>query len=266
MVKVGGGDDLDVAAICDDVARQVAAGLRLVLVHGGNRELSRVSTALGRPPRFVTSVSGIESRLTDDDTMNDFTMVYAGRVNKTIVAALQARRVNAIGLCGADGGLLRGPEKGALRVRELDGRERVIRGDRSGRVESVNRDLLMLLLESGYTPVISPPALSHQGRLMNVDGDRAAASVALALGADQLIILTDRPGLLRDPSDEDSLVRSLGVDELDRAMELAQGRMRIKVLAAREALAGGVKKVCIGDGRAGAPVAAILAGAGTVIH
>lgn len=265
VLKIGGGTAIEMDAVCADLQRQSRRGPTVVL-HGASKELDRVSTSLGHPPVTLTSASGVQSRATDEATLEIFTMVYAGSANVRWVAHLQRLGVDAVGLCGADGGLLRGAEKEALRTRLDDGREQVVRGDRSGRVDRVNGGLLRLLLKAGYLPVISPPALSDKGRIMNVDGDRAAAQVAIELGAQTLVILTDVPGLLLDPTDPSSLVRDVRPHEMGRAMEVARGRMRTKVMAAREALKGGVLRVVIADGRIPEPVEAAIHGTGTVFR
>jgi acetylglutamate/LysW-gamma-L-alpha-aminoadipate kinase len=265
VVKVGGGPSIDWQAVCTDLALRRRRE-PVVLVHGASKELDRVSSLLGHPPVTVTSASGIQSRYTDDATMAIFTMVYAGSANVSVVERLQQCGVAAVGLSGVDGGLLRGPEKGTLRTRGDDGRERVLRGDRTGRVTAVNAGLLRLLLEAGYLPVLCPPALSERGRAMNVDGDRAAAQVACALGADTLVLLSDVPGLLEDPDDSGSLVLDVHRHQLGRAVEIARGRMRVKVLAAQEALSGGVIRVVLADGRVSSPVARACQGRGTVFR
>jgi acetylglutamate/LysW-gamma-L-alpha-aminoadipate kinase len=265
VVKVGGGADIDLDAFCDDLATLIAAGRRIVLVHGGAERTNAVATALGHPPRFLTSPSGYTSRYTDRRTLEIFTMVYAGAINKELVARLQARGVNASGLSGVDGGLWRGPRKTALRAVE-NGRQRIVRDSYTGRVEQVNAPLLRTLLDQGYTPVLTPPALSQAGEAINVDGDRAAAATAAALGADTLLLLSNVPGLLRDYPRSASLIPTLTAAELTLSSnDYAQGRMRIKLLGAREALAGGVRRVVIGDARRPAPISAALAGAGTTI-
>ncbi|HLV12536.1 MAG TPA: [LysW]-aminoadipate kinase [Trueperaceae bacterium] len=264
VVKVGGSDGVDLDAVCDDVAELFAAGRRLVLLHGGSAETNRVSAALGRPPRFVTSPSGHQSRFTDRAALEVFTMVYCGKVNKGIVERLQARGVNAVGLSGVDGRTLEGRRKDSVRSVE-DGRVRVLHGDHTGVVERVNVRLLSLLLDEGHLPVLTPPAISYEGVAINVDGDRAAAAVAGAMGARALLLLSNVPGLLREFPDEASLVRRLSRDSLDAAMGYAGGRMKKKLLGAREALAAGVQRVVLGDARRRRPVSAALAGTGTVV-
>lgn len=264
VIKVGGSEGIDLDALCDDVARLVRDGLPMVLVHGGSAETNRVAEALGHPPRFVTSPSGYTSRHTDRVTLEIFEMVYCGKQNKGIVERLQRRGVNAVGLSGLDGRLWEGPRKAAIRAVE-NGRVRVLRDSYTGVVERVNTDLLRSLMSSDFLPVLTPPAVSFDGEAINVDGDRAAARTAAALGADTLCLLSNVPGVLRDFPDEASLVRELPRAELEAARDFAQGRMRIKLLGAEEALAGGVHRVVIGDARGSDPVRNALDGAGTVV-
>ena len=264
VVKVGGADGIDLAAFAVDVAAQVAAGRRLVVVHGGSAETNRVALALGKPPRFVTSPSGMTSRYTDRETLEVFEMVYCGKVNKGLVELLQRLGVNAIGLSGLDGALLRGRRKSTVRSVE-DGKTIVLHGDHTGTVDEVNTALLDSLLAAGYLPVISPPALSFDGVAINVDGDRAAAAIATRMGAEALLLLSNVPGLLRDLADESSLVAAFGLDQLDENAAYASGRMRMKLLGAAEAVRGGVKRVILGDARSHESVSRALAGVGTVI-
>ena len=248
-----------------DVCDLVQQGERLILVHGASHETNVLSAALGKPPRFVTSVSGLQSRYTDRETLMLFAMAYVGKLNKLFVERLQQLGVNAVGLCGADGRSMEGTRKAAIKVVE-NGKRRVLRDDFTGRVERVNTGLLALLLDNGYTPVLCPPALSYDSEIINVDGDRAAAVVAVACEAETLVILSNVPGLLRDVADADSLVESVRRDELDGAMDVAQGRMKKKVMGAREALEGGVGRVILGDARLSQPIRRALAECGTVLR
>jgi len=264
VVKVGGGEGIDLDAVCRDVATLVREGRELVLVHGGSAETNKIAEQLGRPPRFVTSVSGYASRFTDRETLEIFEMVYCGKINKSIVERLQGLGVNAVGLSGLDGRLLEGRRKESVRIRE-GGKRRVLHGDYTGTVERVNAALLRLLLDNGYLPVVTPPAISYQSEGINVDGDRAAAAIAQAVGAADLVILSNVPGLLRNFPDEATLIPDVGRGQVEEAMAFAEGRMRKKVLGAAEALRAGVGRVIFADGRIEAPVRAALAGRGTVI-
>jgi acetylglutamate/LysW-gamma-L-alpha-aminoadipate kinase len=264
VVKVGGSEGIDLGAVCRDVAALIKEGQRLILVHGGSHRTNVVAEQLGHPPQFVTSVSGFTSRRTDRETLKIFEMVYCGEVNKGIVELLQAQGVNAVGLSGLDGRLLEGKRKDAIKIIE-NGRRRVLRDDYTGTVEKVNTALLQLLLDHGYLPVVTPPAISTENEAINVDGDRAAAMIAAAMKAETLIILSNVPGLLRNFPDESTLIRRIEPARANEFMEHAQGRMRIKVLGAMEAIEMGVGRVIFADGRREAPVQAALAGEGTVI-
>lgn len=265
VVKIGGSEGINLGAVCQDVAELLAAGQRLVLVHGGSYQTNQLAEHLGYPSRFVTSPSGYSSRLTDRATLEIFEMAYCGLVNKSFVEQLQVQGVNAVGLSGLDGRLWQGPRKSMIRVVE-NGRQRIIRDNYTGRVDQVNVNLLCTLLEQGFLPVICPPALSYENEAINVDGDRAAAATAAALGAEQLLILSNVPGLLTNFPDESSLLPRICAGELEQVSQtFAEGRMRIKLLGAQEALNGGVGRVVLGDARVERPVSRALAGAGTVI-
>lgn len=264
VVKVGGSAGIDLDLVADDVAAQRKAGRRLLLVHGGSAALDDMAARLGHPPEFLTSSSGHVSRRTDRRTLEIFQMVYCGQMNKGIVERLQRRGVNALGLAGLDGRVWEGTRKATIRA-VRDGRQFVVRDDYTGRVERVNADLLLALLDRDLLPVLTPPAASEAGEAINVDGDRAAAQTAVALGAVSLVILTNVPGLLERFPDERSVIRRIAARELDRFMAVAAGRMKKKLLGAGEALAGGVKRVVVADGRVAHPIARALRGEGTVL-
>jgi acetylglutamate/LysW-gamma-L-alpha-aminoadipate kinase len=266
VVKAGGGEGLDMEAVVADVAELVAQGEQVVLVHGGSHETNVISEKLGHPPRFVTSVSGHSSRYTDRETLEIFAMVVGGRINKLLVERLQQLGVNAVGLSGLDGRLLEGERKDTLHIVE-DGKRKVLRGEYSGKIERVNAGLLRTLLEAGYTPVVAPLAISYESEALNVDGDRAAAAIGAALKADQVVILTNVPGLLRDVADERSLVSHIPMEEAEEYLDrYAKGRMKRKILGAVEALRDGAGQVIVADGRAEHPVQRALSGEGTIIE
>ncbi|MEN2982381.1 MAG: [LysW]-aminoadipate kinase [Thermus sp.] len=267
VVKVGGAEGIDYQAVAQDAAALWKEGVRLLLVHGGSAETNKVAEALGHPPRFLTHPGGQVSRLTDPKTLDIFLMVYCGLRNKRLVELLQKEGVNAIGLSGLDGRLLEGRRKTAVKYVE-DGKVKIHRGDYTGTVERVNRALLDLLLEAGYLPVITPPAISYEGEAINTDGDQVAALLATAYGAEALVYLSNVPGLLAHYPDEGSLVREIPVERVEEPayLALAQGRMKRKVMGAVEAVRGGVRRVVFADGRVEAPIRRALAGEGTVVR
>jgi acetylglutamate/LysW-gamma-L-alpha-aminoadipate kinase len=262
VVKIGGGAGVATSNIVREIARSVAEGKRVVLLHGGSDLTNTLSQRLGHEPRMITSPSGMTSRYTDAETLSIFAMAVAGEINTELVALLQREGVNALGLSGVDGRLLLARRKSVVRSVTPEGRVQILRDDHTGQIEQVNSALLAQLLDAGFTPVIAPLALSHEGVRLNVDGDRAAAAVAASLHADTLAIMTNVPGLLEDPKNTDTLIRTIPAEQLESYMEYAQGRMRKKLLGAQEALQGGVQRVCIGN----ASLQAVLDGAGTTIE
>ncbi len=266
VVKIGGTNGVNFEAICADIAAHVQARQKLVVVHGGSGETNAISEQLGHPPQFVTSPSGFTSRYTDRATLEIFAMVTAGKINTFTVERLQKLGVNALGLSGVDGRLMVAKRKEAIRIIDpTTGKQRMLRDDYTGKIETVNSALLHMLVEAGYTPVIAPLAISPEGEALNVDADRAAAMVAGAVNAEQLILLSNVPGLLRQFPDESTLIPHINKAEVEQSLEFAEGRMKKKVLGASEALQLGVAQVVFADGRVMNPVANALAGNGTVI-
>jgi len=264
VIKVGGTNGVNSDAICADVAAYVKGGQTIVVMHGGSGETNAISERLGHPPRWVTAVSGFTSRYTDRATLEIFAMVTAGKINTLLAEKLQRLGVNAFGLSGVDGRLMVAKRKEAIRIVE-NGKQLILRDDYTGKIESVNGDLLAMLLDAGYTPVIAPLAISPEGDALNVDADRAAAMVAGAMRAEQLIILSNVPGLLRHFPDASTLITHIDKARVGQSLEFAEGRMKKKVLGASEALALGVGQVVFADGRVEHPVQSALAGKGTVI-
>jgi len=264
-IKSGGG-----AAIGEGGYGTFAADLAeldepAVVVHGGNAEFSALSRALGMPPRMVRSTSGRVTRYTDAATMDAMLMAYCGKVNKRLVATLQAAGVNAVGLSAMDGRIVWGRRKPVLRGTE-DGKPKVLRDDHAGTLEGVDTRLVGLLLDAGYLPVLTPPALGEEGVPINVDGDKLALELAIALGADGLLFFSDTPGLLADKDDETTLVREIDASAPEAALAAATGRMTVKVEAALGAIERGVGRVVFADGRVDRPIRRALAGDGTVVR
>jgi [amino group carrier protein]-L-2-aminoadipate 6-kinase len=260
VVKLGGGEGLDMDAACDDLA-SIAANRPLVIVHGVSALANQLCAEAGIPVRTITSPSGHTSRYTDPQTREIYVRA-AEQLNHELVEGLRARGLQAAGLVGSNS-IIQGERKEAVRA-VVDGRVRIIRDDYSGSINGVEAGHLLHLLQSGVVPVIPPMALSDTDGLLNVDGDRAAAAVARSLGAQELIILSNVRGLYRNFGDENSFVQHVAATQITNALGWAQGRMKRKVIGAQEALEGGVRRVIIGDGRVSNPVQNALQGEGTV--
>jgi len=262
VVKCGGDGAVDTDAVCRDVAGLVRAGRRVVLVHGGSYQIERLAARLGVPQRTQIAPDGVPARYTDEATLEVVTLALAGVVKPGLVAALSRYGVRAAGLTGLDGGLLRARRKAPQRA-IVDGRRVLVRDNRSGTVYRVDTALLDLLLGQGLVPVVSPPAAADDGEPVNVNADRVAAAVASALRARLLVFLTGAPGVLRDPADERTLQGACALPRTGPPAVGIGGGMALKLVAAREALLGGVWRVRIADGRCAAPASAALDGAGT---
>jgi len=223
-------------AFAEDIAVLRKVGLKLVVVHGGAPEINRTLEKLGERSEFFDGM-----RITDAASLPVVEMVLSGKINQELVAMLNARSAGAVGLSGKDGRLLmaekRAPEGGV----DLG---------HVGRITEVNVKFLRMFLDQNYIPVISPIGLAEDGSSLSINADDVAAAVAAQLGAKKLIYLTDVPGVLESaPSGE--LVRQLTSADLTRRIEAGAitGGMRWKALASQAALAGGVERVHILDGR-----------------
>lgn len=271
IIKIGGGEGISLTPVITELASLIRSDptLRVVLVHGGSHETNVLSEKLGHPARTITSPSGHTSRRTDRETLDIFTMVYCGRVNKGIVEQLQREGVNAVGLSGIDGALWRGTRKSAIRAIE-DGRTVIIRDDLSGTVDAVDAEFLRMLMDAGRVPVLTPPAITEDGIAINVDADRAAARTAAALAADELLLLSNVRGVLREARDSSSLIARVTPATLEEVRAAATGRMKNKVLAAEEALTGvggtAVPRVVIGSANGQNAIARARAGEGTLFE
>jgi [amino group carrier protein]-L-2-aminoadipate 6-kinase len=263
VVKGGGAAGIGWPAICADIADLVRSGQPVVLVHGGSAERDALGAALGVPTPEYVSPSGVSSRYTSQAGLDVLLLALGGRVKPRLVGLLAGYGVSAVGLTGLDAGLLRARAKPVRRT-VVDGRVMLLREDHSGRLERVDPTLIQLLLAAGHVPVLSPPAVTGAGDPVNVNADRVAAGLAIALGARQLVLLTAAPGVLPAPGAD-----HLSTMELSRTgppPAFATGGMALKLIAAREALAGGVADVRVADGRVANPIRSALSGAGTQVR
>ncbi len=254
-IKIGGSvvDGLHPSTISD--LKKVSQQEKVILVHGGGKEVTKISEALGKEQKFIVSPGGIKSRYTDKETAEIFTMVMAGKINKMIVGMLQKNGINAVGLSGVDGKLIQAERKKKLFVINEKGRKMAIDGGYTGKIQDVNTNLVRSILDQGYVPVISPIAISEEFDFLNVDGDRAAAYVAGKMKSDKILFLTNVNGLLMD----DKLVKKLSLAEAKEILPKIGFGMEKKVLASTEALEMGVKEALIANGQKENPISSAIA-------
>jgi acetylglutamate/LysW-gamma-L-alpha-aminoadipate kinase len=263
-IKMGGdllkGDGANTALIEDLKALTREHGI--VLVHGGGDLVTEMAKKLGKEQVFVMSPEGFKSRYTDRETSEIYAMVMAGKINTKIVGTLQSFGINAMGLSGFDGGLIRAERKKRLFIVDEQKRKVVIEGGYTGKITSVNSGLLEVLLKEGITPVISPLAMGLDYEPLNVDGDRTAAAVAKAMRSDILIYLTDVEGVLLDGK----IVPKIEYLEVEGLLKKIGPGMSTKIHAAAEAIKGGVSRAIITSGFTESPLRNALEGRrGTVI-
>lgn len=222
-------------AVMSDIVLLSLVGVKVVLVHGGGPEINEMLTKVGIESKFIGGL-----RYTDADTVDIVKMVLAGKVNKELVALLAQHKGKAVGLCGIDGQMLLCEKIG---------------GDVDlgyvGEIVKVNKKPIINSLDNGYIPVIATVACDEFGQTYNVNADTAAARIAAELGAENLILMTDIIGLLRDKDDPKTLIPTINVSEVPfmKRQGIISGGMIPKIDCCVEAVRRGVPKTSIIDGR-----------------
>ena len=265
LVKIGGGEHINTEYICEDIATLVQNGEKIVIIHGANFVRDELAEKLNIPTKIITSPSGVASVFTDENAIDVFLMSYAGLVNKKLVARLLKYGVNAVGLSGVDGRLLQAKKRDAIYGVE-NGKTKLITNSLTGKVEKVNGELLNLLINAGYVPVLCPPAISFENEILNIDNDFASAIVAGELGIEKIVMLFEAPGILENVEDENTLIKNIKKEELGEYLKFAKGRMKKKILGAEKSFALGVGQIYWGDGRIRNPIRNLLKGNGTIIE
>jgi len=240
VIKYGGNamisEDLRKAVISDIILLRLV-GIHVVVVHGGGPEINELLKKTGKESRFVNGL-----RYTDEETMEAVQMVLCGKVNKNLVATLNRAGGQAVGLCGLDGGMLK-----AVR-RQENGVDYGLVGD----ITEVNPKVIRDAIADGFIPVISTVAQGVDAETSyNVNADTAAARIAVAVGAEKLILLTDIRGLLRNKEDENTLISQVRLPEVPELVGegIISGGMIPKVECCVDAVGNGVRRTHILDGR-----------------
>jgi len=254
IIKIGGSivEGLH-SSILDDIL-EIHKREKIVVVHGGGKDVTSVATSMGKEQKFIVSPEGKRSRYTDKETSLIYTMVMSGKVNKHITSMLSNKGIVSVGITGIDGETIKAQRKKKLIVLNEKGRKMVIDGGYTGKVSQINPKLINILLNNDYLPVISPVALGEEYEFLNIDGDRAAANVAGALKAEVIIFITNVNGLMMDGK----LVTNLTLDNANTILPKIGPGMEKKILASTEALALGVKKSIIASGSVQNPILSAL--------
>ena len=245
LVKVGGAIVENADSLSSLLDKFASIEGHKVLVHGGGRSATRIAERLGLPQQMVAG-----RRVTDADTLRVVTMVYAGLVNKNIVAQLQARGINALGLTGADMNVISSHRRPPKQVRMDDGSTQTVDYGFVGDIDQVNADLLADLIAKGVVPVMCPIGHDTQGSLLNTNADTIAAEVAKALARNfevTLVYCFEKRGVLRDADDDDSVIPCITQTEFPVLVEqgIVSGGMLPKLENAFDAIRAGVQEVVI---------------------
>ena len=239
VVKYGGNAMIDPELkrdVMSDIILLTLVGVKIVLIHGGGPEISSLLSKLGIESKFVKGL-----RYTDSETAEVVQMVLAGKTNKDLVSLVEVCGGKAVGLCGIDGGI--------IKEKKVDDGE----NDYGfvGDIVKIDPSPIKKVLEENYIPVIATVGTDDNGQVYNINADTAAAEIAAALGAENIITLTDIPGLMRDVNDKNSLIPEIHVDEIDSLIEsgVIYGGMIPKVRSLEVAVRAGVKKAVMIDGR-----------------
>lgn len=241
VIKYGGNaminPEIKKAVILDIILLKYL-GLNTVIVHGGGPEISEFLMKMGKESTFHQGL-----RITDGETMEIVNMVLAGKINKELVALINQFGGKAVGLSGQDGQLIVARKK----QRKADPADLGFVGE----VEAIHPQLLHLLLDKGYIPIVATIGVGSDGAFYNINADTVAGELAAALQAEKLLILTDTEGIYKDPSDQSSLLSTINIEMAWRMIEHGQidGGMVPKVEACINALKQGVRRTHIIDGR-----------------
>ena len=238
VVKYGGNAMLNEelkTAVMNDIVLLSLVGVRVVLVHGGGPEINDMLKRVGKESKFIGGL-----RYTDDETAEIVQMVLAGKVNKDLVKLLSSVGGKAVGFCGIDGNIISAKKK-----------EGEVDLGNVGEIVDIDVDPILVTLENGYIPVIATVASGEDGKIYNINADTAAAAIASALHAENLVLMTDVRGLLMDKDDENTLIEEVKVSEVPKLIKkgVISGGMIPKIDCVVEAVRRGVNQAVIIDGR-----------------
>lgn len=238
VVKYGGNAMINPElkrAVMSDIVLLSLVGIKTVLVHGGGPEINQMLGKLGIESRFVDGL-----RYTDAETVDVVQMVLAGKTNKDLVSLIGVSGGKALGLCGIDGGM--------IKAKKLEGENDL---GFVGDITSINTAPIVNALENGYIPVIATVGSDENGQIYNINADTAAAEIAAALKAENMLMLTDIRGLMRNVKDDSSLISSVKLGEVEGLISegIISGGMIPKVKSCKTAVSRGVGKAVMIDGR-----------------
>lgn len=249
MIKYGGHAMIDQHAMSSTARDTVLlkyVGMQPLVVHGGGPDISRAMDKMGKTPKFVGGL-----RVTDSETMDIVKMVLIGKINIDIVSKIGLHGGKSIGISGKDDFLIEASKRDLTKIQQDDGEILEVDLGYVGKINKINSNLIDVLTQENYIPVIAPLGTDESGNTLNLNADTVAGSLASNINAEKLVVLTDVPGILTDPDDPESIIRRIHVDELKELVKegIITGGMIPKVETCINAVENGVKTAHILDGR-----------------
>ena len=236
----------NLASLTEELALLHQVGIKICVIHGGGKQLSELATKLGMAQTVIDG-----RRVTDDDTLELAKMIFAGKINTDILAALRHRGIAAVGLSGVDGNIIHAEKRPPKEVvNRRTGISETVDFGNVGDILEINADLLSLLLDADYLPVVSSLGADAEGSVFNINADTIASAIAVQLKAEKLVLLSDVNGIYLDPNDETSKLSHLSMQDAEKLINSGKvtGGMIPKLESLVKILAGGVKSAHIISG------------------
>ncbi len=250
LIKYGGHAMIDSDAMSSTARDTVLlkyVGMKPMVVHGGGPEISRSMSKLGKKPKFIGGL-----RITDQETMDIVKMVLVGKINTDIVSNICLHGGKGVGISGKDNHLIKARKRAPQVVVDSEtGEESTVDLGLVGEIENVNPEIIDMLTENDYIPIVSPIGVDEKANTLNLNADTVAGDIAAKVNAEKLIVLTDVPGILEDPCDPETLIKRVKVDEIMELIDngIVTNGMIPKVNTCLNAIENGVKTAHIIDGR-----------------
>ncbi|HEX7467237.1 MAG TPA: acetylglutamate kinase [Methanobacterium sp.] len=250
LIKYGGHAMIDSDAMSSTARDTVLlkyVGMKPMVVHGGGPEISRSMSKLGKKPKFIGGL-----RITDQETMDIVKMVLVGKINTDIVSNICLHGGKGVGISGKDNHLIKARRRAPQVVVDSEtGAESTVDLGLVGEIENVNPEIIDMLTENDYIPIVSPIGVDEKANTLNLNADTVAGDIAAKVNAEKLIVLTDVPGILEDPGDPETLIKRVKVDEILELIDngIVTNGMIPKVSTCLNAIENGVKTAHIIDGR-----------------
>ena len=236
-------DKENLASLAEELALIHQVGIKVCVIHGGGKQLSEMANKLGVAQTVIDG-----RRVTDDDTLELAKMIFAGKINTDILAALRHRGTNAVGLSGVDGNIVHAEKRPPKEVlNRTTGKKETVDFGNVGDILQINSHLLQLLLDNNYLPIVSSLGADGEGRVFNINADTIASEIAVQLKAEKLILLSDVNGIYLDSMDETTKISRVSAMEAEQLIESgkASGGMIPKLQSLIKILERGVKSAHI---------------------